>query len=259
LSLRNPTGACGRALRIVAHERGRSKLCDLRERKLWREQLVSGDREPLAGPPEDPELEQNARASRRHDQYLRDGPPYATGDPLDHNRELGRCERSSAAQSRAIGVNPGEVMKFTKMMARRERTLLICHAIRHLLDHAPTYTSSGDVEAIDILQGAIANVDTSDSMEFQNRPQFTTTLASLDAGLIEADNYPTGALADSPDLTEPRVLGEIAIDRTALQRILRESPVSLLSMLDALLYGLDPERLNRQKSARHQDPVEHLA
>ena len=41
------------------------------------------------------------------------------------------------------------------LVERHHRTRLICHAIRHLLDHAPDHVTSSDVEAIDILQWAI--------------------------------------------------------------------------------------------------------
>lgn len=41
------------------------------------------------------------------------------------------------------------------LVERHHRTRLICHAIRHLLDHAPDSAASSDVEAIDILQRAI--------------------------------------------------------------------------------------------------------
>jgi hypothetical protein len=41
------------------------------------------------------------------------------------------------------------------LVERYRRVHLICHAIRHLLDHCPEEMNCGDVEAIDILQLAI--------------------------------------------------------------------------------------------------------
>jgi hypothetical protein len=40
-------------------------------------------------------------------------------------------------------------------MERHYRIRVICHAIRHLLDHALDQTNEGDVQAIDLLQSAI--------------------------------------------------------------------------------------------------------
>jgi hypothetical protein len=49
------------------------------------------------------------------------------------------------------------------IVERHQRIRLLCHAIRHLLDHCPENVSSGDVDAIDILQLAINPEDHGES------------------------------------------------------------------------------------------------
>src|SRR5689334_3943301 len=53
----------------------------------------------------------------------------------------------------------GTILNPFDLVQRHHRTRLICHAIRHLLDHTPEDVTSCDVEAIDILQSAINPVE----------------------------------------------------------------------------------------------------
>ncbi len=46
-------------------------------------------------------------------------------------------------------------MNVLRTLEQRDRTKLLCHAIKHLLDHCPDLTHGGDVEAVDILQSVI--------------------------------------------------------------------------------------------------------
>lgn len=55
------------------------------------------------------------------------------------------------------------ILNTLNIVERHQRIRLLCHAIRHLLDHCPENVSCGDVEAIDILQSAINPEDKGES------------------------------------------------------------------------------------------------
>ncbi|HVO59578.1 MAG TPA: hypothetical protein VMT53_01515 [Terriglobales bacterium] len=59
------------------------------------------------------------------------------------------------------------------IVERHQRIRLLCHAIRHLLDHCPENVNSGDVEAIDILQSAINPQEDSRGLSHQLAGRFT--------------------------------------------------------------------------------------
>ena len=117
------------------------------------------------------------------------------------------------------------------------RTQVLSHAIRHLLDHRLSEMTLGDVAAVDILQDCMHDRRSGTASD-PNGP--TQGPVPIERSLTMPECKESGV--DFLVLTsshEQRVLGEIAIDREALQRVLVENPLTLTSLLDALLRGLD--------------------
>jgi hypothetical protein len=149
-------------------------------------------------------------------------------------------------------------MRALRKIESHHRALLICHAIRHLLDHAPADTSSGDVEAVDILQAAIAPDSTPDFEEPQSP---ASRLCQIDAipEVQQRTLSPSRAALPrhgSEQASTAGVLGEIAIDRAVLQKVVRENSVPLVSIVDALLRALVKDDSD---SVKREPAVEQMA
>jgi hypothetical protein len=137
-------------------------------------------------------------------------------------------------------------MNALHMMERRSRTLFICHAIRHLLDHIPAETTNGDVQAIDILQSAIDAAEAKYYDSYEAAGNATNVINPPDPleriTLNEGTGQPKRIAADA-DSAKADVEGEIAIGRAALKRSLGDNPMPLLAMLEALVHALKEKEL----------------
>lgn len=78
------------------------------------------------------------------------------------------------------------------------------------------------------------------------------------AQLQQEESSRTRKTRDVTDFRQAKVLSEIVIDRSALERALQENPLSLVAMLEALMEALAGPELAPATSASSEAVVEHV-
>jgi hypothetical protein len=140
------------------------------------------------------------------------------------------------------------------LVERHHGVRLICHAIRHLLDHTPDEANSGDTKAIDILQSAINPAEDSHRLSCAAEGQYAESCASRIPIATKAQVQPGESY--EPDRTN---VSEIVRDSPPAEPARRKHPVSLLSLLELLLRAVHHKALGHRASpATHDSPLESV-
>lgn len=100
-------------------------------------------------------------------------------------------------------------MTTLQILESRDRTVLIAHAIKHLLDHSPRQTTFGDIEAIDLLQFAMTVTDAGDDSNRLDTDQIVVDIATpgLDNICPGGASVPTGQLPGAGAFAQARAAG----------------------------------------------------
>lgn len=109
-----------------------------------------------------------------------------------------------------VGIEIGkEPVHTLQILEFRDRTLLLAHAIKHLLDHSPRQTTFGDVEAIDVLQFAMAVRDAGNDNSRLGTNQVVVNMATpgLDNICTAGASVPTGQLPEAGAFALARAAG----------------------------------------------------
>ena len=172
--------------------------------------------------------------------------PESEGRPRPSFRQRRFSETSAFAPILSGGESP---LNTFDLVERHHGMRLLCHAIRHLLDHTPDDTDPGDVEAIDILQVAINPVEPSRLSPYRvDQPSTEVAACRIpNAGetiLRTSDTHE----ADTGD----DVVSEIVRDCPSPPSIRHEHPVSLLSLFELLLHAVHYRVLGRSRAATHE-------
>lgn len=136
------------------------------------------------------------------------------------------------------------------LVERHQGVQLICHAIRHLLDHPLDENDPGDVQAIDILQFAINPVEDAPPSSCRANQQLPETSDCL---LVKAGE----AIVQPPQSNEGKIRndvpGEIVCDQPP-QLITPQHSVSLQSLFDLLLHAVHYKVLGHSRAAGRESP-----
>lgn len=131
------------------------------------------------------------------------------------------------------------------LVERHHGVQLICHAIRHLLDHTPDEADAGDVDAIDILQFAI------NPAENNLKPSYPAGKQLLEPAALSTP-IPCNAVRQSCEEVElDRIVGACP----TVGGDGREHPVSLLSLLELLLHAVHYKGLGRSRAVGDGAPL----
>lgn len=137
------------------------------------------------------------------------------------------------------------------LVERHHGVRLICHAIRHLLDHTPAEADFGDVAAIDVLQWAI-NPPENDARPSCQAGEQLVEVRSVPIPM--AGNVPVQSCSNESERSLG-IVGEIVRDCPPAEPAVREYPGLLLSFLERLLHGLPYKVLDRVRPAGHESPL----
>jgi hypothetical protein len=136
------------------------------------------------------------------------------------------------------------------LVERHHGIQLICHAIRHLLDHPLDENDPGDVQAIDILQFAINPSETTPPSSYKANQQLAEASSCRVAQAGEAIvQHPPSDLVDLRN----DVPGDIVRDQSP-QLITRQHPVSLQSLFELLLHAVHYKVLGHSRAAGRESP-----
>ena len=138
-------------------------------------------------------------------------------------------------------------MNAFNLVERHHGVQLLCHAIRHLLDHTPDEADSGDAGAIDLLQWAINPPE--------NNPHYAARAQLAKANSFPIPVSPRATVQSCASGESDGIVGEIACDCPRAEPENRTHPVSLLSLLELLLHAVHARVLGRSRPVSHESPL----